>query len=131
MARGLDKHRQRQDALGMLGRALSRRSGARCELCGTGGPLVPTEIPPADEEPDLERAALLCERCGSLIDGIKGHNPDALRFLEQTVWTDTLPAKLLAVRTVRRLADADVAWAREVLETLYLDEETESLVDQG
>jgi hypothetical protein len=38
---------------------------------------------------------------------------------------------VVAVRVARRLAAADVAWARELVEALYLDEEIRAWIDAG
>ena len=65
MARGKEAHQAHQQAVAALGRALSRRAGNRCELCGERTSLKVVELPPAPEEPDEDRALLVCERCGA------------------------------------------------------------------
>jgi hypothetical protein len=87
------------------------------------------EIEPVLGEPDVERAALFCDRCRGLMDGaLKRADPQTLRFLAETVWSEVLPAKLTAVRMVRSLASEGVPWAVEANENLWLDEDTESLL---
>lgn len=130
MARGKDVHDARKAAVAALGRELSRRASSRCELCEASGTLRVCEVPPTDEEPDLLRAALLCERCGSLVsNGLpKRVNTDELRFLEQAIWSELLPVQLAAVRLCRALAARDVPWAREAADNLWLDDETQALL---
>ena len=129
MARGREEHQARLAAVASLGRVLARRARSCCELCGEGGTLRVLEVEPAMGEPDIERAALFCERCRELLDGgLKRADPQTLRFLSETIWTDVLPAKITAVRMLRSLAAEGVAWAGEANDNLWLEEEIESLL---
>lgn len=130
MARGRDRHRARLDALAALGRPLARRARSACELCETAGEsLEPWELPPAPDEPVLERTLLLCRRCHG-----GASNPDAIeaddwRFLENAVWGELPVARVLALRLLRALGQSDVIWARESAESAYLDEEHLALME--
>ena len=129
MARGKDEYQARQAAVAALGRVLARRARSCCELCQEGGTLRVVEVEPVFDEPDVERAALFCERCRDLLDGgLKRADTQTLRFLSETVWSEVLSAKLTAVRLLRILAAEGVPWAAEANENLWLDEETESLL---
>jgi len=129
MARGLDAHKARKAAVSALGRDLSRRARSRCEVCGEGGRLTVLEVPPTDEEPSMDRAVLACDRCKALSDGaLAGADSNTLRFLGETVWSEVLPAQLVAVRLVRVLAENGVPWAQEAADGLWLDEDVESIV---
>lgn len=125
MAKARDRHHARKAALSALGRDLSRRSKSRCELCGAQGSLSPVEVDGnPEEEPDLAWALLLCGSCATLAE--KGDGADA-RFLAEACWSELLPAQLLAVRILRRIAP-ETRWAEDTLDGLYLDPETEALV---
>ena len=129
MARGLEQHQARSQAVSLLGKDLARRARRRCELCdGREGPLRPWEVPPVPEEPALEHALLLCERCTA---GAAGEpvDPTACRFLETAVWSELPAAQVTAVRMLRRLAEEGAAWAGQTLESAYLDPEIEAWVD--
>ena len=128
MAKGRDKHQARLQATAALGRTLSRRAKNHCELCSEGGSLKVLEVEPVFEDPDFERAIMACASCEAAL-GKKGPNPDTMRFLETTIWSETLPAQLAAVRLTRALASQGVQWAIDALDGLYLDEETEALLD--
>ena len=94
-----------------------------------GGRLTVVEVPPALEAPSPERAVLACDRCRSLMEaGIGKHNPATLRFLAETVWSEVLPAQLVAVRLLRSLAASGEAWAQEANDSLWLAEEAAELV---
>ena len=129
MARGREEHQARLAAVAALGRVLARRARSNCELCQEGGKLTVTEVEPVFDEPDVERAALFCARCRDLVDGgLKRADPQTLRFLSETVWSEVLPARLTAIRLLRSLAEEGVPWAAEANENLWLDEDTESLI---
>ncbi len=135
MARGRDKHQERLNAVGRLGRSLARRSGSACELCSAKGTrLDPWEVPPAPaDEPDIERTLLLCERCRGAAAGGKLGDAAQWRFLDEAVWNELQPAQVTAVRLLRRLSEAKkaneakggAAWAAATLEGLYLSPEVE------
>ena len=131
MARGLDQHKARLDALNALGRTLVRRSGARCELCEDSGvSLRPAEITPVPAEPEIEEALFLCDPCRTAVDGGR-LDGGRWRCLESVVWSDVRPVQVIAVRLVRRLADEGQAWAVDLLSGLYLDPNVEARIDAG
>jgi len=112
-----------------LGRELARRARSCCELCREGGKLVVVEVEPVFEKPSVERALLACVRCVELMDGgLPRADPQTLRFLAESVWSELLPAQLVSVRMVRALAGQGVPWALEASETIWLDEGIEALV---
>ncbi len=131
MARGLDEHKARLDAVNALGRTLVRRSGSKCELCEDSGvPLRPTEVTPVVEEPEVDEALFLCDPCKAAVTGGK-LSGGRWRCLESVVWSDVRPVAVTAVRLARRLADAGEAWAVDLLSGLYLDPDLEARIDQG
>jgi protein PhnA len=129
MAKGYDRNAARRQEAAALGRELSRRARSKCELCGSDGSLRVIEIPPLLDDPSVERAALLCSQCQRLaeeeIPKTAGSN---LQFLREAVWSETLPAQLLAVRLARQLSRNGEAWARETVDGLYLEPEVEALL---
>ncbi len=125
MARGLDKHNARIDALNMLGRDLARRSRSKCELCETGSvSLKPLEITPIPEEPELDHTLFICEECRQ---GIESGKPDQKRwrFLESVIWSETPVIQVAAVRVTRILQQQGVDWAATLMDTVYLSPEIE------
>ncbi len=121
MARGLDKHRARLDAIQFLGKGLARRAKRKCELCEHGDDLRPYDTAPNDE-PSLEALALLCERCRDVADGRKD-DARTLRFLEGAVWNET---PIVATLARRMLSELDVDWARDTLDLLPAETDEES-----
>ncbi len=132
MAKGWEKHRERQGALASFGKDLARRAKSKCELCEAAGvKLVPHELAPAPSEPDIEKCLLLCEECELQLREPKRFRPgEHWRCLARAVWSETPAVQVAAVRLLRRQAGGE-AWARETLEGLFLDEEIEEWVTQA
>ena len=124
MARGLDKHQERQAAISALGKTISRRAGSKCELCAGDLDCKVVEVPPIGEEPDDEAAILACSRCRELLESRRlPRDASDYRFLEGAAWADPLPVKVAAVTQLRRLAAGGVGWATECLDGLWLPED--------
>ncbi len=129
MAKGRHKHDAHQAALAALGRDLSRRARSACELCEDRTSLKVVEVAGAPEEPEVDWALMLCERCGLAVENSRrGPSAGELRFLEGSAWSEIRPVQITAVRLARRLADEDVGWARDLVDGLYLDEAVEALI---
>ena len=111
VARGLDKHNARIEAVASFGKDLARRAQRKCELCEESDGLRPYDTD-LDSEPSLDTLALLCSRCREVIDG-RRDDPRTLRFLEGAVWSE-VPLVASLARTMIAQVDAD--WARNTLE---------------
>lgn len=121
-----------------LGKDLSRRARSRCELCGQPGALQVVEVAPIPEEPVTEAALLVFGSCSDLLSGpgaldkrLKREGPESLRFLLESVWSDTAPVQVVVVRLLRRLQEKGHSWAGEPLESVWLDEERETWISSS
>jgi len=113
----------------MLGKELTRRSRASCELCTQSGvPLSIFEVPPEPKEPALDQIFHLCETCTSQLEKPKRIEPNHWRILSETIWSEVPAAQVMAVRILRFLAKEP--WVQEILESAYLEEELEEWVQQ-
>ena len=129
MASRRDQHHTHLHAVAALGKVLTRRAGSVCELCADSLDLRPLEVPPKEEEPSIDAAILACARCREATESKKlPRDIDSFRFLTGSIWSEVPPVQLAAVRLLRRLVEADVSWATEVNDELWLDEETEQRV---
>lgn len=135
MSRARDEHEARRALVAGLGKDLSRRARSRCELCGQTGALQVVEVAPIPEDPVTESALLLCGSCSELLGSttaldkrLKRDGPESLRFLSESVWSDTAPVQVVVVRMLRRLLEKGYAWAGEPLESVWLDEERETWI---
>ncbi len=113
VARGLDKHKARLDAVASFGKDLARRAQRKCELCEESDDLRPYDNAPG-EEPSLDTLALLCRRCREVVGGRKD-DARTLRFLEGAVWSEV---EVVATIARAMLAQVDSAWARNTLEMI-------------
>ena len=118
-------HQARILALQGLGKDLARRAKSKCEITGSaGGPLWPYEIPPAGDEPDIDRILLVSEECREVLE-----NPGRLagrswQCLAEAVWSENPAVQVVAWRMLTELAKRE-DWAREVLAEVFLDPEVE------
>ncbi|WP_037227801.1 alkylphosphonate utilization protein [Roseobacter sp. GAI101] len=88
-----------------------------CPLCTTDAPLVSVPVAggPADASVDV------CALCAD------PETPaDHFRPIASTMWSEDAALQVYAARTLKRL---DTDWARDLLEQLYLDDETQSWAD--
>ncbi len=100
---------------------LKERSGSKCELCSAVESLFVYEVPP-ESIAGVDNSILICETCREQIN-----NPDKIdvnhwRCLNDSMWSSVPAVQVMAWRMLTRLSDKD--WPRDLLETLYLDDET-------
>lgn len=125
MAKGLDQHRERLEALSLLGKDLTRRAGSKCELCeASGTKLLIHEVPPVPADPKLEHCIFICEACKEQIEKPKLRDPDHWRCLNTSAWSTEPAVQVAAVYMLNQLKDND--WANDLAETLYLNPEIEA-----
>ncbi len=101
--------------------SLKERSNATCELCSSAEHLQVYEVPPVVTG-DIDKSILTCSTCKSQIENPDQTNPNHWRCLNDSMWT-TIPAvQVVAWRMLNRLKDE--GWPMDLLDMLYLDEET-------
>ena len=103
---------------------LMARAENKCELCSSTDKLEIFEVGP-DSDGSADQSVLLCDIC---------HNPEKSdvhhwRCLGDSMWTPVPAVQVLAWRMLNQLGDE--AWARDLLDMLYLDEETETWAKAG
>ncbi len=134
MAKGLDKHRERLEALALLGKDLTRRSGSKCELCEASHmKLQIHEVPPVPIEPELDGCIFICNTCKDDVEQLdrksaKGLNRDHWRCLNTSVWSEIPAVQVMAVHILKQLDDTD--WARDLMGSLYLVPEVEDWLER-
>jgi len=128
MAKGLEKHQERVAALNLLGKDLTRRAGSKCELCvASGVALRPYEVPPAETIPSLETCVFVCGTCKQQLESPKRLDASHWRCACQSVWSEVPAVQVVAARVLDHLGKTEL-WAREALEDVYFDEETEEWI---
>lgn len=103
---------------------LQARSEAKCELCNSTDRLSVFEVSPeTDANPD--GCILICQTCSDQIDipgGPGEMDVHHWRCLNESMWSQVPAVQVIAWRMLDRLSEE--AWARELLDMLYLDDET-------
>lgn len=128
MSKGYTRNQERLQILSSFGRELTRRAKSKCEFCETSGvKLVVHEIPPESVEPDIARCMFICENCVDILESLKKANSAQLRFLENSVWSEVPIVKATAIYLLRLIAEKN-PWAYGVLESVYIDPDTETLL---
>ncbi len=98
---------------------LQNRADNQCELCAAATDLAPFPVGPTPDGTAMT-AALLCPICSAQIEGEMDANH--WRCLSTSMWSEHAPVQVLAWRMLDRLKDE--AWARDLSDMLYLDDET-------
>ena len=104
-----------------LDSVLLTRSGGVCELCTADKDLAAFVVG------GLEQAAAICAVCRSQIEGSDELHLSHWHCLKQSVWSTDAAVQVLSYRMLRRLAAEP--WAQELLDTVYLDDEVQAIVD--
>jgi hypothetical protein len=120
------KRVKQRPAIGALGKELTRRAHARCELCESRDELRGFELAPFPLEPEMDRALLTCGRCREWLEH-GGVVPIEAHFLRTAVWSAHDAVRLAAARLLLSIDDPEDPWMREVLEASGVDPETQEL----
>ncbi|HJS00387.1 MAG TPA: PhnA domain-containing protein [Flavobacterium sp.] len=102
-------------------RELNKRSGSKCELCGTTENLSVYEVLPA-KKGGIDEAILACSICKEQIENPGNEDLNHWRSLNDSMWNEHLPVQVVAWRMLSRLRAA--GWPQELLDMMYLDEDT-------
>ncbi|MCK0130018.1 PhnA domain-containing protein [Flavobacteriaceae bacterium F08102] len=99
---------------------LMDRSGSSCELCGSTQNLSVYEVPPVSTG-GIDGSALLCDVCKSQIEDPSLMDVNHWRCLNDSMWSEFTPVKVLAWRMLSRLKNE--GWPQDLLDMLYLEED--------
>ncbi len=104
-----------------LEKKLQQRSESKCELCASEELLKVYEVPPKSKGNE-EDSLLACETCINQIE-----NPDTVdanhwRCLNDSMWSVLPVVQVVSWRMLNRLKAE--GWPQDLLDMLYLDEET-------
>jgi len=100
---------------------LQARSGGKCELCGAIDHLTVYEIPPGSDG-SADQGILVCATCREQIENPDKVDPNHWRCLNDSMWSQVPAVQVMAWRMLTRLSAE--GWPQELLDMLYLDEET-------
>ncbi|MTI17248.1 PhnA domain protein [Rhodobacteraceae bacterium RKSG542] len=107
---------------------LRARADNKCELCGATENLTVAAVGPEGGE-SAERSILVCSTCDAQMAGREELGTNHWRCLNDSAWSTEPAVQVTAWRMLNRLEGE--AWARDLLDTLYLDEETLAWAQAG
>ena len=132
MSKGYQGKFHRHNILSRFAKDLVRRSHSKCELCNASGvKLEVYELPPGEEEPNLDDCLFICEMCRGQVDKPKTMKPAHWRCLNNALWSEIPAVQVISVRILRRLAKDEQFWAKELLENAFLDPDIEEWADSA
>jgi protein PhnA len=105
----------------LISDALKARSESKCELCSATEDLRVYEVPP-DSKATTDDSVLLCAICQTQIDNPSSVEINHWRCLNDSMWSQIPAVQVLAWRMLTRLSQE--GWPQDLLDTLYLDDET-------
>lgn len=100
---------------------LLARSESKCELCSATENLVVYAVPP-QANGSADQCVLLCATCCAQIENPETVDVHHWRCLNESMWSQVPAVQVMAWRMLKRLSAE--GWAQDLLDTLYLDEET-------
>src|SRR5210317_177430 len=84
--------------------SLQKRSGSKCELCGS------------------EDAMDICGICSTQLENSDLIDSNHWRCLNESMWSEVAGVQVLAWRMLQRLKNE--GWPQDLLEMMYLDDDT-------
>ena len=100
---------------------LEERSGLKCELCGATKGLNIYEVPPVSTG-GMDGSLLACTTCKDQINDPQTTDTNHWRCLNDSMWSEFSAVQAVAWRMLSRLKDK--GWPQDLLDMLYLDEDT-------
>lgn len=104
---------------------LMSRSESKCELCTSTEQLNAYEVPHTPEG----SAVLLCSNCLSQIEGAKDIDLNHWRCLNDSMWSQIPAVQVVVWRMLTQLRSE--GWPQELLDMIYLDDETLAWAQAG
>ena len=99
---------------------LENRSGGVCELCGSTEGLQVYQVAPKNNE-YLDECVHACSKCVGQIDDASSTDANHWRCLNDSMWSEHNPVKVVAWRMLTRLKSE--GWPMDLLDMLYLEDD--------
>lgn len=99
---------------------LLERSGSVCELCGNTESLSSQEVNPSDGS--VDQTILACDICKTQIATPDQRDPNHWRCLNDSMWSPVPAVQVMSWRLLTSLSGE--GWPADLLEMMYLDDET-------
>lgn len=109
--------------------SLKQRSGSQCELCEAKNNLSAFVVSGSEggQQPDI----LVCDKCAREINSSDELDNNHWRCLNNSMWSEVPAVQVVSYRLLRRLQQAGHSWAGDLLDTLYLDDDSLRWANSG
>jgi len=104
---------------------LMERSGHCCELCKSSESLSVYEVTPAEQS---DNQIVICQTCADQIQQ-SALDSNHWRCLSDSMWNQVAAVQVMAWRLLNRLKAE--AWAQDLLDMLYLEEDVRTWAEAG
>lgn len=104
-----------------LQKELNTRADEQCELCAATDNLQVFKVENAPQD-DATAHVLICETCQTQIENSDQADPNHWRCLNESMWSEVPAVQVLAWRMLHRMRAE--GWPQDLLDMMYLDEET-------
>jgi protein PhnA len=99
---------------------LQERSGNSCELCAAKENLATYHVPPQSSNETQDNTIYICSTCSSQIENPDIVDPSHWRCLNDSMWSEFSPVKVVAYRMLHALRHE--GWPQDLLDIIYLEE---------
>ncbi len=103
-----------------MDKKLLERSNNQCELCGNNNNLQAYSVEP---EGFGDNKIVVCDTCKTQIENPETMEGNHWRCLNDSMWSEVPAVQVMAWRLLNRLKNNE-PWALDLLEMMYLDDET-------
>ncbi|AQS39146.1 putative Zn-ribbon-containing protein involved in phosphonate metabolism [Shewanella psychrophila] len=100
-------------------RELLKRCDSKCELCASESKLASYELP--DSKGYGDARIMICDTCTGQIQDRSTIDMNHWRCLNDSMWSQVPAVQVMAYRMLKQLNEE--AWARDLLDMLYLDDD--------
>ena len=104
-----------------IDKKLTERSGEKCELCSATSNLSAYTVAPGNPK-NTDENCVVCGACLEQIIEEKPMDANHWRCLNDSMWSEVPAVQVVAWRMLNRLKSE--GWPQDLLDMLYLDEET-------
>lgn len=101
---------------------LNLRSNSCCELCSSTTNLESYEILPLQNNGKIDDYVLICEKCKNQLENTNSTDTNHWRCLNDSMWSEIPAVKVLVYRILHLIKNE--TWPQDLLDMLYLDDET-------
>ncbi|MEG0008147.1 PhnA domain-containing protein [Aeromonas lusitana] len=109
---------------------LQARAGAKCELCGAEHVLTAFPVPHSPASDD-DHSVALCATCHGQLEQPDTTVVNHWRCLGDSMWSQVPAVQVMAWRQLKALAARGELWAQDMLDMMYMEEETKAWAEAG